>query len=164
MRMKVSVLCLCFLMLAACSAFNRGSSDDASGAPAAAATYLSEFSDIPIPREMKVVGKYTAIVHNQDGTKAGTQVFEGSVELQSLMNAMLYNMSQQGWLPRSVFRGLRSSMVFEKGNSMALITATEGAFNTEMALWVAKKINDGALQSREGLQIFLPPVIEGNPI
>jgi hypothetical protein len=165
MRMKSALLGLCVLMLAACSTFTKGDSGGASGASVDAATYVNEFPDIPIPREMKVVAKYTYIVHNQDGTKAGTQVFEGNVELQSLMNAMIYNMGQQGWLPRSVFRSPRSAMVFEKGNSMALITATEGIlFSTEMALWVAKKINAGALQPRENVQNLLPSVIEGNPI
>ncbi len=170
MRMRISFFCilLSLLLLSACSSMGGGSSSsapasDASGVPVTS-TYVGEFTDIPIPREMKVVGKYTAIVHNQDGTKAGTQVFEGNVELQSLMNAMLYNMSQQGWTPRGVFRGQRSAMVFEKGNSLALITATEGTFSTEMELWVAKKISDGALQPRENLSIILPPVIEGNPL
>ncbi len=170
MRMRISFLCalLTLFLLSACSSF--GGSGSASGAPASdasgapvASTYVGEFTDIPIPREMQEVGKYTAIVLNQDGTKAGTQVFEGNVELQSLMNAMLYNMSKQGWTPRGVFRGQRSALVFEKGNSLALVTATEGTFNTEMELWVAKKISDGAIHPRENPSM-LPPVIEGNPL
>ena len=160
MRMKCFFLCLC-LALSACSAFNRGGG---AGASVDETSYPSEFSDIFIPREMKAVDKQTAIIHNQDGTRAGTQVFEGRVDLQSLVSAMLYNMSQRGWIPRSVFRGQSSAMVFEKENNVALITAAEGVYHTTMNLWVAKKINEGAFQYGENPSSFLPPVIEGNPL
>ena len=153
---------LCLALLSACGGV--GSSVFGSGTASVEATYISEFADIPIPRDMKEVAKQTAIVHNPDGSKAGSQAFEGGVELQSLMNAMLYNMLQQGWKPRSIFRGPRSAMAFEKENNVALITAFEGAFATQMSLWVAKRINDGALEARDVPQPFLAPVLEGNPI
>ena len=155
-------VCLCLALISACSGTT--ASIFGSGTASVEATYLSEFADIPIPRDMKEVPKQTAIVHNPDGTKAGSQVFEGGVELQSLMNAMLYNMLQQDWNPRSVFRGPRSAMVFEKENNVALITAFEGAFSTQMALWVAKRINDGALEARNVAPPFLAPVLDDTPL
>ncbi len=167
MKMRFSLFCflLSLCLLSACSGMTGSSSaSDASGVPVTA-TYFGAFPDIPIPRDMQPIDKHTAVIHNQDGTRAGTQVFEGNVELQSLMNAMLYNMSHQGWIPRSVFRGQRSAMVFEKGNSLALITAAETTFSTQMDLWVAKKIDEGALiLPQENLTLDLPPVIEGNPL
>lgn len=126
------------------------------------ATYYSEFPDILIPRDLSPVNKHTTIIHNDDGSRSGTQVFEGRVDLQSLMNAMLYYMDQQGWTPRSVFRGLRSAMVFEKGNRVALITAEEGSFTTTMELWVAKRIQDGAMVNEIIQQTYYAPVEEGN--
>lgn len=154
---------LMMTMFSACGGSSSGSGVLSSAPTPVEATYYSEFSDILIPRDMKEVSKHTSIIHNQDGSKAGTQVFEGNVELQSLMNAMLYNMTQQGWAPRSIFRGQRSAMMFEKGNSVAMITAADGSFTTTMELWVAKRIEDGALVQEMTPQTYYAPLLEGNP-
>ena len=156
------VLCLFAVSLTACGGSGSGGFFS-SGSTPVDATYFSEFSDIPIPRDMKEVLKKTYLVINSDGSRSGTQTFEGSVELQSLMTAMLYNMIQQGWVPRSVFKGERCAMVFEKGASIAVITGSDGTLRTTMELWVAKRIQDGAMQMPEipSDNMFLAPLTEG---
>jgi hypothetical protein len=162
--MIILALVLCFSLLSACTGMNSNDPNaSADSSTPVQMTYIAEFSDIPIPMDMKEVKKYTFVILNQDGSKSGCQVYEGNVDVQSLMNAMLYTMTQQGWVARGVFRGPRCSMTLDKGNSIAIITANEETFTTRMEVWVAKKMIDGAVVPSQP-ESQLPPVIEGNPL
>lgn len=106
--------------------------------------YFGEFRDVPVPSDMSEQTKYTAVSQNADGSKSGTQVFEGRIDRQSLVNAMIHNMTRQGWALRSVFRGQRSVLLFEKGDRNAIIGITDGQAYSTMEVWVTQRLADGA--------------------
>jgi hypothetical protein len=106
--------------------------------------YFGEFRDVPVPSDMSEQTKYTAVSQNADGSKSGTQVFEGRIDRQSLVNAMIHNMTRQGWALRSVFRGQRSVLLFEKADRNAIIGITDGQAYSTMEVWVTQRLADGA--------------------
>lgn len=106
--------------------------------------YYAEFRDVPIPSDMSEQPKHTAVSQNSDGSKTGTQVFEGRIDRQSLVNAMVHNMTRQGWMLRSVFRGQRSVLLFEKGDRNAILAITDGQAYSTMEVWVTQRLAEGA--------------------
>ena len=108
--------------------------------------YYDEFSDVAIPREMKVDKKDTFITYSADGIKLGTQVAKGRVEMASLVNAMQGHMQRDGWALRSVFRSSRSILIFEQQAKMCSIYINESMMDTEMLMFVSPKLADGAMQ------------------
>lgn len=108
--------------------------------------YYDEFSDVAIPKEMKVVPKKTFLTYSADGAKLGTQEFSGPVELGSLVTAMQSYMLRDGWTLRSVFRSHRSILIFERPDRMCSLYVDDGTFQTTMLVFVSPKLNDGALQ------------------
>lgn len=108
--------------------------------------YYSEFTTIPIPKDMKEVPKYTAVMQTADGMKNGTQIFEGPVERQSLVAAMYHNMTLQGWQLRAGYRAQRSLLVFQDATRIAVLSIRESmglSRNVKMEIWVAQRLPDG---------------------
>lgn len=114
--------------------------------------YYSEFSSVPIPIDMVEQGRYTNVMVNIDGLKAGSQIFEGPLERQSLVNAMTHNMLRKGWQARSIVSsGERNLMVFQNDSRMAVLTVFEGSTlsnKTIMDVWVAPFLPDGVVKTK----------------
>lgn len=115
--------------------------------------YYAEFPSVPIPKDMQEVPKYTAVVQTPDGAKSGTQVFEGRLDRQSLVSAMIHNMGRQGWQLRAIYRAQRSVLVFEQSSRIAVMAITDSSNLSNVAtmeIWVAPRLPDGAAASYSG--------------
>ncbi len=114
--------------------------------------YYSEFASVPIPVDMVEQAKFTNVMYNIDGMKSGSQIFEGPLERQSLVNAMTHNMLGKGWHARTIVSsGERNLMVFQSDSRMAVFTIFEGSsFNnkTIMDVWVAPFLPDGVVKPK----------------
>ena len=105
-------------------------------------TFVAEFPDIPIPREMSepIVSSNTFVTFTSSGAKCGVQKFSGRVELVSLMNSMRKNMAANGWSLRSLLRSKDSILVFEKPDRMATLVFTDGMVFTDMEIFVSPRL------------------------
>lgn len=115
--------------------------------------YYSEFDSVPIPVDMIEQSGYTNVLYNIDGMKSGSQIFEGPLERQSLVNAMTHNMLRKGWQARTIVSsGERNMMVFQNDNRMAVFTVSEGSTfsnKTVMDVWVAPYLPDGVVKAKQ---------------
>lgn len=130
--------------------------------------FYAEFDDIPIPAQLSGI-KETTIITTPSGIKSGLQVFKGRVEVGSLNSAMIGYMQRENWELRSATRGARSLMLFEKEDRFATIYILDGAFNTEMQVYVSPKITSAgrariSQQNQQNQQgnMELPVVTPGN--
>ncbi len=147
-KILASTLLLSLVALQGCMT-TTGSS---SGTASASAVYYSEFASVPIPVDMEVQKSYTNVMYNMDGMKAGSQIFQGPLERQSLVNAMTHNMLHKGWQARTIVSsGERNLMVFQNDSRMAVITVFEGSSlsnKTLMDVWVAPFLPDGVVKPK----------------
>lgn len=107
--------------------------------------YYGEFPSVPIPKDMSEVAKYTAVMQAPDGSKTGLQIFEGRLDRQSLVTAMVHNMNRQGWQLRSIFRAQRSILLFDKGDRNCIVAVTDSSNLATMEVWVAARLPDGSV-------------------
>jgi len=126
--------------------------------------YYDEFPDVAIPREMTAQKKETFITFNADGTKLGTQIFSGSVEMVSLVNAMTGYLQRDGWTLRSNFRSSRAILIFERADRICSIYISDGMMNTEMLVFVSPKLTDGALQYSVPASTSTEPLPSPEPV
>lgn len=105
--------------------------------------YFDLFSDIPIPRDMTVDRKKTLVSTAQNGLNIGLITVTGRVELRSLNDAMIHNMTRQGWTLRAVTTGMKTMQIYEKGTQYAVIYTYETTFSTAMEIWGAQRLGDG---------------------
>lgn len=106
-------------------------------------TYYDQFPDVPIPRDMTVDTSRSLVSIGQDGVKTGLVTVEGRVEKSSLANAMLHNMSRQGWSLRGAVTGARTVHLYEKDNRYALIYLYDQTTTMAMELWIVPRVGDG---------------------
>ncbi|MBQ4132196.1 MAG: hypothetical protein IJD04_00475 [Desulfovibrionaceae bacterium] len=132
---KIKSVCimlgLCAL-LSGCAAFSGGSSDVTD-------TYTTEFSDIPIPKDMSIEKGYTEL-STTGSVRAGHMRFSGSVEWLSLINACIYNLHTQGWSPLAVYKHKNGLLVFEKAERICVMTFSESITSTTMYVWVCPRM------------------------
>lgn len=103
--------------------------------------YFSQFPDVPIPADMKSSPKNTLVTPTQDGVKMGLETFEGRVEASSLANAMIHNMSRQGWSLRGSITGKRTMQLHEKDQRYAIIYLYDQTLSTAMEIWVLNRLS-----------------------
>lgn len=161
-KILAPVLLMASLALQGC--VTTGSSESM---PTARDVYYSEFSSVPIPVDMVELSKYTSVMYNIDGMKSGSQIFEGPLERQSLVNVMTHNMLRKGWQARSIVSsGERNLMVFQNDSRMAVFTVFEGSSlsnKTIMDVWVAPFLPDGVVQTKSKTEE--PATLDyGNPV
>lgn len=102
--------------------------------------YVSQFPDVPIPKDMHSIAKDTLVTPAYDGTRFGLETFAGRVESQSLATAMIHNLARQGWALRGSASGKRIMQLHEKDNRYIIIHITEGPVNTEMEVWLLQRL------------------------
>ena len=105
--------------------------------------YFDLFSDIPIPRDMTVDRKRTLVSTAQNGLNNGLITVTGRVEVRSLNDAMVHNMSRQGWALRAATTGMKTIQIYEKGSQYAVIYTYEEMFSTVMEIWGAQRLGEG---------------------
>jgi hypothetical protein len=113
--------------------------------------YLSQFPDIPIPADMKSNSKNTLVSTTPDGIKIGLETFTGRVQAPSLANAMIHNMSRQGWSLRGSVTGNRTMQLHEKEERFAVIYLYESALNTTMEVWIVNRLPGGLFGGGQSL-------------
>lgn len=151
---RFCLVCLSAAVLTACSNLNIpnpfSSSSDVND------VYISQFPDIPIPADMKSVPKNTLVTPTQDGAKIGLETFSGRVESASLANAMIHNMSRQGWSLRGSTTGKRTMQLHEKDQRYAVIYLYDQTMNTAMEIWVLNRLSEGGFGSGFSLPSSMP--------
>jgi hypothetical protein len=106
--------------------------------------YFDLFSDIPIPRDMSVDRKRTLVSTAQNGLNIGLLTVTGRVDVRSLNEAMIRDMSRQGWSLRAATTGEKTMQIYEKGFQYAVIYTYEEMFGTVMEIWGAHRLGEGA--------------------
>lgn len=149
-NLMAAALCVTLLTVQGCGSTTIANPFEPAPPARVTAVYYGEFRDVPIPVDMTEQTRYTAVSQSSDGFKSGTQVFEGRIERQSLVNAMIHNMTVQGWALRTVFRGQRSVLLFEKGDRNAILGVTDGATYTTLEVWVAQRLPEGFITPADG--------------
>ncbi|MCH5276650.1 MAG: hypothetical protein J1E80_02325 [Desulfovibrionaceae bacterium] len=136
-----SAFCLAVLFMTGCSGLNIpnpfATTSDVND------VYMSQFPDIPIPADMKSVPKNSLVTATQDGTRVGLESFEGRVEAASLSNAMIHNLSRQGWSLRGSVTGKRTMQVHEKDTRYVVLYLYEQTMTTAMEVWVLNRLTEG---------------------
>jgi hypothetical protein len=140
-------LCLCLVLaLSGCANLFPSSSSEPSADPVSPAVqseiYYDMFADIPIPRAMSVDSSRTLVSTAENGMNIGLITVSGRVEIRSLNEAMLGNMTRHGWQLRGATTGQRTIQIYEKNNMFAVIYTYESTFSTIMEIWGAQRLNN----------------------
>lgn len=145
------------LFLAGCADMNPFS------APAnpEAAVY-SQFSDIPVPKDMSTNAGRTFVNYGQDGTKVGLETLEGRIPSLTLTRVMINNMLRDGWSIRATASGSsRYMQLFERDNRYAVIYYYDQTASNAMEIWVATRLADGAVPPPPPIDPSLLPGASG---
>lgn len=107
----------------------------------------SQFSDIPVPKDMSTNAGRTFVNYGQDGTKIGLETLEGRINVTTLTRVMINNMLRDGWALRATASGSsRYMQLFERENRYAVIYYYEQTASFAMEIWVATRLAEGAYQ------------------
>lgn len=107
----------------------------------------SQFSNIPVPKEMSPVPRRSFTNYTPEGVKNGMETLEANVDQTELTRAMVSNMVRDGWALRMALSGQnRCVQVYEQQNSYAVIYYYHQTTTTAMEIWVGSRLADGAWQ------------------
>lgn len=149
----LTLLCLLSLSLSACADMN----PFAAPSNPAAAVY-SQFSDIPVPKDMSTNAGRTFVNYGQDGTKVGLETLEGRIPSLTLTRVMINNMLRDGWSIRATSSGSsRYMQLYERENRYAVIYYYDQTTSYAMEIWVATRLADGAVPPPPPLDPALAP-------
>ncbi len=129
------------LLAAGCSNVQMPSVSNPFQQPSITETYISQFSDVPIPAPMSTINEESLVTVATDGSKFGVEAFSGRVDGVSLANVMMPNMARQGWQLRGSSVGVRSMQLYEKAPHFAAIFFRENMVTTKMDVWVVNGVN-----------------------
>lgn len=138
----ITYVLLAFLILCCSCTVGSGSSNDPAqgsgdgASNAETASFYYDFDDILIPREMELDIEESFIVETP-AAKSGLMVFNGMVEIRSLTDFFINNMTKDNWSMRSAFRSNRTILVFEKADRFCVMNITNERFNTLLEIWVS---------------------------
>jgi hypothetical protein len=95
-----------------------------------------DFEDVQIPNELKLDTKNTKVFQSPN-LVAGVLVFDGYVEVKSLVNFFKDAMARDNWQSRAYFTlPPKTVLLFEKKNKRAIIFIEESVFNTRVEVWM----------------------------
>ena len=125
------------MLFAACSSTpkNTDGSDAKTRAENDAPLYY-DFSDVLVPRELKLYPK-SSFVYHTSGLTAGVLVFKSEVERSSLIDFFLNNMAKDNWQVISTFKSPRTLLLFQKQNRWCVINITDSNWENLVEIWVA---------------------------
>lgn len=110
------------------------------------AAVYSQFSDIPVPKDMSTNANRTFVNYGQDGTKVGMETLEGRIPSLTLTRVMINNMLRDGWSIRATSSGAsRYMQVYERDNRYAVLYYYDQTASYAMEIWVATRLADGAV-------------------
>lgn len=153
----LTLVLACSLLLTGCADMNPFSSP----ANPEAAVY-SQFSDIPVPKDMSTNAGRTFVNYGQDGAKVGLETLEGRIPSLTLTRVMINNMLRDGWSIRATASGSsRYMQLFERDNRYAVIYYYDQTASNAMEIWVATRLADGAVPPPPPLDPSLSPAAAG---
>jgi hypothetical protein len=95
-----------------------------------------DFEDVMIPNELKLDTKASKVFQSPK-LVAGQLVFDGYVEVKSLVNFFKDAMTRDNWQSRAYFTlPPKTVLLFEKKNKRAIIFIEESMFNTRTEVWM----------------------------
>ena len=95
-----------------------------------------DFTDVLVPRELKLFPK-SSFVYHTSGFTAGVLVFKSEVERSSLIDFFLNNMAKDNWQIISSFKSDRTMLLFQKEHRWCVMNINDETFNTYVEIWVA---------------------------
>ena len=102
-----------------------------------------DFGDVLIPKELKI-DKGSSFIYSAPGFSAGVLALSGRVNVSSLCSFFEENMAKDNWKLVVSFKSPRTLMLFQKENRWCVINITDGKFSTEVEIWVAPTVTEGA--------------------
>jgi hypothetical protein len=139
-RIALRLLCLMAvptLLLAACSSTPKTTDgSDAKKKDDKNAPLYYDFSDVLVPRELKLNTK-SSFVYRTTSFSAGVLVFKSKVERGSLIEFFENNMAKDNWQAVSTFKSPRTLLLFQKETRWCVINITDGSWDTLVEIWVA---------------------------
>ncbi|MEG2171638.1 MAG: hypothetical protein RRY29_00100 [Desulfovibrionaceae bacterium] len=122
------------------------------------AAVYSQFSDIPVPKDMSTNASRTFVNYGQDGTKVGLETLEGRIPSLTLTRVMINNMLRDGWAIRTTASGSsRYMQLYERENRYAVIYYYDQTASYAMEIWVGIRLADGAVPPPPPLDPALAP-------
>jgi hypothetical protein len=125
------------LLLAACSSTPKTTAgSEAKEKDDQEAPLYYDFSDVLIPRELKLDVKSSFVYHSA-GITAGILAFKSKVELSSMIDFFENNMTKDNWKAVGTFKSPRTLLLFQKENRWCVINITDNKWDTLVEIWVA---------------------------
>jgi hypothetical protein len=100
------------------------------------------FQDVSIPPEMKM-DRDDSFVFETSGFKAGTLIFRGYVEPDSVSQFFRETMPREGWTLKTIFRHPKTVLLFEKMSPVpktCIVIVYEQHIFTHLEVWVAPQV------------------------
>ena len=97
------------------------------------------FKDILVP-EVLDFDKNRSFFFEAGAFRAGTLVFSGYVEVNSLREFFSKAMPRDGWRLKSIFNGPKMLLLFEKEKKVCVIEIYEETVLTRVEIWVAPSV------------------------
>ena len=100
-----------------------------------------DFDDIQIPNELTKNADKSKIFQTTNLT-AGVLVFDGNVEVDSLITFFKATMAKDNWQMKGFFRlPPKAALLFEKKNKRSIIMIEDGTFSTRVDVWTIPVTN-----------------------
>lgn len=143
----VSILAVLLLMFAGCSTLKTSEKDSFSGSAVSRQNkdvpVYYDFGDVLIPKELKI-DKGSSFIYSAPGFSAGVLALSGRVDVGSLCSFFEENMAKDNWKLVVSFKSPRTVMLFQKENRWCVINITDGKFTSDVEIWVAPTVTEGA--------------------
>ncbi|MBU1713639.1 MAG: hypothetical protein KKD47_11140 [Proteobacteria bacterium] len=102
-----------------------------------------DFGDVLIPKDLKI-DKDSSFIYSAPGFSAGVLALSGRLDVSSLCTFFEENMSKDNWKLVVSFKSPRTVMLFQKENRWCVINITDGKIYTDVEIWVAPTVAEGA--------------------
>lgn len=94
-----------------------------------------DFEDIQIPNELKLDAKKSRVFQSPNAI-SGVLIFNGYVEVSSLINFFKDAMAKDNWQAKGSFKlHPKTVLLFEKKNKRSVFIIEETYFNTRVEIW-----------------------------
>lgn len=139
----IAVLAICLSLTAPWPAWSAEGAEAVSGGASEKSNgiYL-DFSDILLPRELKV-NRDQSFVYDTSSFTAGVLYLEGRVEVKSLTSFFTQAMLRDNWVLAAKFTSPKIVLLFEKPSKRAIIMITDTPLKTQVQIWVAPFLAGG---------------------
>ena len=97
---------------------------------------IREFPDVPIPKELKLVGK-ESFVYMTPEFATGMLVYNGNVDYDSLVRFFDESLTRNGWIIQASLKYTRTLFFYQKENRLCLLTMQVTPLNVRVEIWVA---------------------------